>query len=661
MEQPGMIHKILAAVFMAISFFGGGIEIVYGNFLILLVMVLFSSSSSFIIVLKNMGGLVAISVIFLFLSAVQLLPFIELWMHSIRGAGISYQEATVWSFAPKDFLLFFLPDAYGYFLDMKNYWVTQCWLKTMYTGGLPFLLSFVFFFMPAGETPHARGSRRDRLFFFSLMVFSLFFSFGQYNPLYPFVYQYVPFFNGIRYPVKFLYLFVLALSVTAGLGFDRLAQFSKERENRALKHVLILFSLFSGLILLGLVLGHREIEHFLRVREIDFPLFNHLSTNLYHGKRFFFYLALFFLLLRVGYEARWKSWARVFLITFLVADLLGNMGFYGKERSEDYFKKTEILKLVTADQEPFRIFSTPKTIALDTPVLIGHGVPFDLIKEKHLPSLNMLFRAHDIWGIDVVRLKRGEDLYKKLTTLPSISDSRLIDLYGAKYIVSVTPLEGDSRFELVYARLEGLEGGREELLKQHTIKLYRNRNALPRAWLVRDFQVMDAEAVLSAITQKDFDPWRAVFLDEEPGWEEKSGGHRGAPLQNIKNMNDGAGEPLRGLPKSVKFIAETNNRLSLRVEAETDSILVLSDTYDPGWRVFIEGREEKVLRANYNFRGVAVPGGTSRVEFIYNPFSFKLGIGLTVVGAIACGMITWVVGRSRSGRKGRWRPKESIP
>ncbi len=68
-------------------------------------------------------SLFIVSILFLFLSAIQLFPFLELFHHSIRGNGISYQEATIWSFAPKDVLLFFLPDAYGYFLDMKKYWV----------------------------------------------------------------------------------------------------------------------------------------------------------------------------------------------------------------------------------------------------------------------------------------------------------------------------------------------------------------------------------------------------------------------------------------------------------------------------------------------------------------------------------------------------------
>ena len=354
------------------------------------------------------------------------------------------------------------------------------------------------------------------MLFLSLMLFSLFLSLGQYNPLYPFVYKYVPFFNGIRYPVKFLYIFILCLAITAGLGFERLVQFSKEREKKGLKHLLILFSLISGSLLLFLVLGHQEIEHFLRLREIDFPQFNHLSVNLYHAKRFFFYLTLFFLLLRVGYEVGWKGWIKGLLVFFLVADLFGNMGFYGKERSDDYFRKTKIVETISLDKGSFRIFSTAKTISLDTPILVGNAIPFDLIKEKHLPSFNMIFRIHDIWGLDVVRLKRTDDLYKLWIATPSISASNLIDLYGMKYVVSVTPIEGDPKFELIYARLDGLEGNQEDLLKQNTIKLYRNKSSLQRAWLVRDFKVMDSKEMLLMMIGKDFRPDREVLLEEEP-------------------------------------------------------------------------------------------------------------------------------------------------
>jgi len=675
--RPGFKNEILTAAFITFSFLGGGIEIVYGNFFVLLFIVIFSIGmgdrggssvqsgnnvveeahrgaslphsdfvgatlrSRLIGALIRFRSLVVVCVFFLFLSAIQLIPFLELWIHSIRGSGISYQEATVWSFAPKDILLFFLPDAYGYFLDMKRYWVTQCWLKTLYTGGLPFILSSIFFLFgnPVGKplpglrdraTAEDHPSRissdgGSRKFYLALILLSLFLSLGQYNPLYPFVHKYVPFFNGIRYPVKFLYIFILVLSITAGLGFQRLTEFSREGGTKRLKNLLILSSLASGLLLLCFILGHKEVEHFLKLRGIDFPDFGYLSVNLFHAKRFLFYLTLFFLLLRVGHEVEWKPWAKVLLIFFLTADLFGNMGFYGKEKTTDYFQKTKIIETISLDKGIFRIFSTGKTISMDSPILVADASPLKVLKERHLPTLNLLSRLHDIWGIDVVRLRRVDDLYHALIGAPSISATRLIDLYGVKYIISVTPLDEDPRLELIDSRLEGLEGKTEDLLKGNTVKLYRNRNPLPRAWLVKDHRVLDEKSILPILSGKAFNPRKEVLLEEEPGWVTPNSLPR-RQAGKLRTPNS-----IGGLPE---IVSETNNRLLIHVKAAQNAFLVLSDTYFPGWKAYVDGKEEKIYRANYNFRAIALRAGTHKVAFVYDPLSFKVGTVVTVLGII---------------------------
>src|SRR3989304_7627820 len=170
-----------------------------------------------------------------------------------------------------------------------------------------------------------------------------------------------------------------------------------------------------------------------------------------------------------------EGWTKALFIFFLTADLLGNMGFYGYEKTSDYFKKTKILEIVTSDQGQFRTFTTGKTISMDTPLLIEQASFLNMFKEKHLPSMNLLYQLHDIWGIDVIRLKKVDDLYNVLTGAPSISSTNLIDLYGVKYVISVTPLEKASDYELVYARIEDLQGKREDLIQGNTIKLYRKK------------------------------------------------------------------------------------------------------------------------------------------------------------------------------------------
>jgi hypothetical protein len=659
--KPGLKNEVFTAIFVTFSLLGGGIEIVYGNFLVLFIMVtcsLFPSTEfvrdkprrsifPFGVSISNllcyvpiywgrMRSLLIVSVLFLFLSAVQTFPFIELFHHSIRANGFSYTEATTWSFAPKDVLLFFLPDAYGYFLDMKKYWVSQCWFKTLYAGGLPFILSAIFFIF-----------RKDRKLYVALMVFSLFLALGKYNPLYPFVFKYIPFFDGIRYPAKFLYIFILVLSITAGLGFQRLLEYSKDNEKKRLKHLFFILSLVSGSLLLFSAFGHKGVEHFLKLRGIDYPDFNFLSVNLHHAQRFLFYLALFFLLLRVGYEVRWKSWVKVLLLFFLMTDLFGNMGFYGKEKTEDYFQKTKALEMISSDKDFFRLFSTAKTISQDTTIIIGEPTFLNILKEKNLPSMNLLFQLHDIWGIDVIRLKRVDDLYKAFTNTPSISATHLVDLYGVKYITSVTPLEENDKFELIYARLENLQGKREDLLKENTIKLYKNRSPLPRARLVKDYRVMESGAVLSRMTSKDFRPGREVLLEEDP----KLTNLPTPPFTKGRVEGLNAGEPLRG-PQKVQMVSETNNRLDFQVNAEENSLLVLTDTYYPGWKAFVDGKETRIYRADYSFRAIPLNAGTHQVEFVYDPISFKLGAGVTVLGILACIGMGWIARRrARTNRE----------
>ena len=77
--------------------------------------------------------------VFFLITAIQLIPFLELKANSIRKIGLSYQEATTWSFAWKDFLLFFMPDLFGYGKTEMKYWANQSWLKTIYLGFIPFI------------------------------------------------------------------------------------------------------------------------------------------------------------------------------------------------------------------------------------------------------------------------------------------------------------------------------------------------------------------------------------------------------------------------------------------------------------------------------------------------------------------------------------------
>ncbi len=70
----------------------------------------------------------------------------------------------------------------------------------------------------------------------------------------------------------------------------------------------------------------------------------------------------------------------------------------------------------------------------------------------------------------------------------------------------------------------------------------------------------------------------------------------------------------------------------LRVETDRPGLLVLADTYYPGWEARVDGIPAAILPTNLLFRGVQVPPGEHRVVFTYRPWSWRLGLGLSGLG-----------------------------
>jgi hypothetical protein len=85
---------------------------------------------------------------------------------------------------------------------------------------------------------------------------------------------------------------------------------------------------------------------------------------------------------------------------------------------------------------------------------------------------------------------------------------------------------------------------------------------------------------------------------------------------------------------AVQIVSYEPDRVSILTASKCPSILVLTDTYDNGWKAYVDERPVTILHANYLFRGIALAPGVHRVEFEYKPFSFKLGTILSAAALI---------------------------
>lgn len=97
---------------------------------------------------------------------------------------------------------------------------------------------------------------------------------------------------------------------------------------------------------------------------------------------------------------------------------------------------------------------------------------------------------------------------------------------------------------------------------------------------------------------------------------------------------------------SARLVRNDPEHLRIEVEAPARGFLVLADQDYAGWHATVNGTPAPILRANYLFRLVEVPAGTSTVEFIYRPASLIVGAAISSL-AIAISLILLVGGRSR--------------
>jgi len=87
------------------------------------------------------------------------------------------------------------------------------------------------------------------------------------------------------------------------------------------------------------------------------------------------------------------------------------------------------------------------------------------------------------------------------------------------------------------------------------------------------------------------------------------------------------------------------NAVIIEAQVENPGFLVLTDVYYPGWRVFVDGQERQLYRADYIFRAVYLEAGNHQVRFVFEPLSFKMGLYLVLfallasVIAIGCGVV----------------------
>ena len=168
--------------------------------------------------------------------------------------------------------------------------------------------------------------------------------------------------------------------------------------------------------------------------------------------------------------------------------------------------------------------------------------------------------------------------------------------------------------------------------------IYENRDALPRAWLVRRVVPASPPDALAAVhggrlpDGTAFEPRRVALVEE--GKETDFG-----PLDPQARMD---------------MTSDSPNRSTVRTRCRTPAFLVLAEADYPGWRATVDGVPAALVRADHALRGLALAAGDHRVELEYRPRSFAFGMALSAMA------VAGLAFAGRAVRRRVWPPLAAV-
>jgi hypothetical protein len=159
------------------------------------------------------------------------------------------------------------------------------------------------------------------------------------------------------------------------------------------------------------------------------------------------------------------------------------------------------------------------------------------------------------------------------------------------------------------------------------------RNAAPRAHLVHRVIAAEGEAGTLEATVTHAGEARTVAIVER--------GSLDTPVEH-GTLATALVEPPLGARETVRIVAEAAEEIRLDAIVAASALLILRDTFYPGWQATVDGNPVPIIRANHAFRAVPLDAGTHEVAFRYAPISVYRGAALSVVAlAITLGALLW--------------------
>lgn len=560
------------------------------------------------------------------LAAVQVLPFLGVLSRTYRGqSGLSYEVATLWSLHPFSFAEFFIANFFG---DVFSHSASAIpWLRALNSNREPFILSLYFGFIPIVLALFGtlRGKRTARFFAVTGCI-AFFFALGKYNPLHHWFYDHIAVLRSIRYPVKLVIVTALGVAMLSGFGFD----FVRAKFADARKAKIVLSAIVAAALLivasLTLVIGFpaAALNHLSALasqlgitdaRQAAGELASALPGRLIAAAGLLLPLALVLLIRRqtIEHNARLVTAVLVVLAGAPIASLMMVHRTTNPVGPLEIFERSPTIeRAIDATSRDARLYVDMGVLDNQSETIreklawmpVKDGWSQEAMLAAFLQDL-LQFSAHRKIYTGVATDWTGllpfesYELRRYLSKLGPEERDRLLGLTGVRYEIKLSPSPNRNLRLVAELPTEA----------RSPLYLYENPDWRPRAYV--------AENIVNVQNSRDMLP---AWLVAAQSSSKVAVLERSSP-RNAESAATG----------SATIIDDSLNELAVRAELDRNGYLVVSDSYDPHWKVEVDGQAGQIERANLLFRAVRLSKGAHSVKFSYRPASFLTGAAITAL------------------------------
>lgn len=275
-----------------------------------------------------------------------------------------------------------------------------------------------------------------------------------------------------------------------------------------------------------------------------------------------------------------KSVAGCAIFLFVAFDLLYyNINYPAYSKPSSIYPTTSSAEFIAKDPSLFRVGG----YALSSTSPYGDVYP---------PNTGMIYGLYDIRGYENIgqpkwlyRFMMGDRPDEIVIARLNKFNDKFLPFLNVKYVLSDAPLQLREGWKLVYDK---------------DIMIYENGIYRPRAFFAdKVLFAKDDEEAYRIMQDSSFDVSTQVVLT--------------ADADDVGTILSDEHE------YSLEISSYRPNEVILESSRKGSGILVMSDTFFPGWRVFVDGKERDIYKANYAFKAVVVRAGEKKIRFVFRP------------------------------------------